>query len=196
MNKEKPGEFSPSQSSVGTLQQNPPSSKTEERIAQLRRVDADSISRPRLGRHAAKCRICTHSQRQDIEEDFVAWKSPGRIAKEYQLGNRSCVYRHARAANLDKQRQRNVRAALERIIEQAGDVEATASSIVAAVSVYVDLNARGEWVEADQRVYLDELFERMSADEYATYAQEGALPRWFHDALAAVGARANGNKHE
>jgi len=106
------------------------------------------------------------------------------------------VYRHARATDLYAKRQRNIRAALERIIEQAETVEASASSIVAAIPAYVNLNARGEWFEADQRVYLDELFERMSSEEYSTYAKEGILPRWFHDALAAVGARANENKYD
>ena len=45
-------------------------------------------------------------------------------------------------------------------------------------------------------MYLDELFERMSSEEYSTYAKDNILPGWFHDALAAVGARANGNQHD
>ena len=107
---------------------------------------AAETNRPNPGRHTAKCSICRHPQREEIEKDFVAWRSPGRIAQEYGLGNRACVYRHARATNLYAKRQRNIRAALERIIEQAETVEASASSIVAAIPAYVNLNARGEWI--------------------------------------------------
>jgi len=38
----------------------------------------------------------------------------------------AAAYRHAHARGLFAKRQRNVRAALERIIEHAGDVEVTA----------------------------------------------------------------------
>jgi hypothetical protein len=51
----------------------------------------------------------------------------------------------------------------------------------------------GEWVERDERLYLDDLFDRMKPDEYAAYAQNGTLPRWFEEAIAAAGARANGH---
>src|SRR5579862_7185932 len=102
----------------------PRSSKTLQSIS-----NAAHASHPNTGRHSAKCRICRHSQREDIEEDFIAWRSPRRIAQDYGL-SRYCVYRHARATNLYPQRRRNVRAALERIIEQAETVEASASSIV------------------------------------------------------------------
>jgi len=159
------------------------------------RANVAERNQPNIGRHEAKCRICNHPQRREIEEDFVAWRSPAQIAKEYGLGNRASVYRHAWAANLFPKRQRNVPAVLERIMEQAEDVQASASAIVAAVPVYVNLNARGEWIEADQRVYLDDLFERMNPEEYAAYAKDGTLPNWFRDALAAVGARANGDMH-
>jgi hypothetical protein len=159
-------------------------------------ANASQTNHPNPGRHSAKCRICRHAQREEIEEDFVAWRSPRRIAQEYGLGNRYCLYRHARATNLFAKRRRNVRSALEQIIEQAETAEASASSIVAAIAAYVNLNARGEWIEADQRVYLDELFERMSSEEFSTYAKDATLPGWFRDALAAVGARANGDKHD
>jgi hypothetical protein len=58
----------------------------------------------------------------EIETDFIAWSSPAAIAKEYGLSDRSSIYRHAHALGLFAKRQRNVRAALERIIEKAGEV--------------------------------------------------------------------------
>lgn len=94
-------------------------------------------------RHRKRCKICSHSNRQDIERDFVGWHSPAEIAKTYHLDDRSTVYRHAQAPNLFPKRQRNVRAALERIIEKAGEVDVTAAAVVAAVQTYSNTDAVG-----------------------------------------------------
>jgi hypothetical protein len=100
-----------------------------------------------VGRHASECRICAHRQCYEIEQDFIAWRSPASITKQYGLQNRSTVYRHAHALNLFSTRQRNVRAALEKIIERAGEVDVTASAVVAAVQAYSKINTAGQWVE-------------------------------------------------
>ena len=63
------------------------------------------------GRHEYQCSICSHAQRAEIEEAFVNWVSPGRIAKEHGV-SRDAVYRHAHALSLMEPRRRNVRAAL------------------------------------------------------------------------------------
>jgi hypothetical protein len=152
--------------------------------------------RPNLGRHAANCRICSHAQREEIEAAFIAWASPANIAKEYGLGDRSSVYRHAHALGLFRRRRHNVRAALERLIEQAGDVEANARAVVTAVQVYAKINSRGEWIEPDERLDLHYLFSRMTAEEYDAYAKDGTLPTWFQDEIAAAGGRApQGDDH-
>ena len=82
-------------------------------------------------------------------------------------------------------RQRNVRAALERLIEHAGVVEVTASAVVAAVQAYSKINAAGQWVDRSEHVNLNELFERMTQQELESYARDGSLPPWF---TATVGA--------
>ena len=167
-----------------------PEQETIEEPANSKRIAIPGAARrPNLGRHAANCRICSHPQRQEIEQDFIAWVSPAKIAQGFQLGDRSCVYRHAHALRLFKRRQRNVRAALERIIEQAGDVEANASAVVAAVQAYAKINARGEWIEPDEHLELHDLFDRMKPEEYDAYAKDGTLPSWFQDEIAAAGAQ-------
>src|SRR5205807_5317462 len=115
------------------------------------------------GRHAAECKICSHPQREEIERDFINWRSPASIAKQYKLKNRASVYRHAHAFGLFPKRQRNVRAALEKIIEHAGEVEVNAAAIVSAVTAYARINSRGELIERTQAVDMNALFERMSA---------------------------------
>jgi len=120
----------------------------------------------------------------EIETDFIGWRSPAEIAKEYRLSDRSSIYRHAHALGLFPKRQRNVRAALERIIEKAGEVDVTAASVVAAVQAYSKINAMGQWIDRSEAVDLNELFGRMTGKELEVYAQDGTLPDWFTDTLA------------
>jgi hypothetical protein len=149
----------------------------------LKESDASVVS---LGRHSTNCRICGHGKRAEIESDFVRWKSPARIATEYRLGNRASVYRHAHAFGLFEKRGRNVRAALERIIEQVGEVDVTAPAVVAAVQAYAKINAAGQWVDRSEHVNLNELFERMTIEELETYARDGVLPAWFSQTAGAT----------
>ena len=137
-----------------------------------------------LGRHRRNCTICRHPRRDEIEHDFVGWRSPAIIVEEFGLADRSSIYRHAHAFDLLAKRQRNIRAALERIIEQADQVEVTAAVIVAAVQAYSKINAAGQWVERAETTNLNDLFDRMTFDELEGYAREGTLPEWF---LTATG---------
>lgn len=98
------------------------------------------------------------------------------------MADRSSVYRHAHALGLFAKRQRNVRAALERIIERAGEVDVTASAVVAAVQAYTKINAAGQWIDRTEQVSLNDLFDRMSTEELEEYAQRGTLPKWFEAA--------------
>ena len=131
--------------------------------------------------------MCRHEQRGEIESGFLAWRSPAALTEEYGLADRSSVYRHAHALGLFPKRQRNVRAALERIIEKAEGVEVTAAAVVSAVQAYSKINAAGEWIDRTETVSMNELFDRMSSQELEAYAQSGDLPGWFR---ATVGATA------
>jgi hypothetical protein len=121
-----------------------------------------------------------------IEADFIAWRSPAAIAEEYKLADRTSVYRHAHALGLFGKRQRNIRVALERIIERAAEVDVTASAVVAAVQAYCKINASGQWVDRTEQVNLNDLFERMTNEELEAYAQNGALPSWFEAAAGTA----------
>jgi hypothetical protein len=153
---------------------------------------AKAMATVSVGRHKRTCSVCCHQRREEIESAFIAWRSPAAIAEDYGLADRASVYRHAHAFGLFQKRQRNVRAALERIIEKAGEVDVTASAVVAAVQAYAKINAAGEWIDRSETVSLNQLFERMSTEEMEAYAQSGALPGWFR---AIVGAT-EGNSRE
>ena len=157
----------------------------------------DEMRRPPIspGRHEYHCTICSHAKREEIELAFVNWSSPARIGKQYEV-SRNSVYRHAHALGLMEKRRRNVRAALERIIENAGEVEASATAVVSAVSAYAKINASGQWVERSERVNLNALFERMSREEMDAYAKDGVLPAWFEQVVGATGTDSRGESNE
>jgi len=136
-----------------------------------------------LGRHQRNCSVCAHQQREEIEAAFIGWRSPASIAEEYGVADRASVYRHAHAFGLFQKRQRNIRAALERIIEKASEVDVTASAVVAAVQAYAKINAVGEWIDRTETVSMNDLFDRMSTPELEAYAQTGALPEWFKSTI-------------
>ncbi len=117
---------------------------------------------------------------------FHRLRSPAAIAEAYGLADRSSVYRHANALGLLQKRQRNIRAALERFIERAEDVDVTASAFVSAVQAYAKINSSGEWIDRSETVSMNDLFERMSSQELEEYAQTGETPDWFQQALGAT----------
>src|SRR5215510_1958366 len=150
------------------------------------------ISLVNRGRHQAECQICRHDHRAEIESAFVNWTSPASITETYGFKDRSTVYRHAHAFDLFEKRKANVRAALEAIIERSGDVEVTASAIVAAIQAYTKINDSGKWIERSESVNLTELFEKMSTPELEAYAQSGKLPDWFPVVPTATNSDSDG----
>ena len=151
-------------------------------------------SKQSLGRHETHCTLCQHLERQAIEQEWVDWGNTSRIGKEYKL-SRDTIYRHAHALGLFEKRQKNVRKALERMIEKAGEVEVTASAVVQAVQVYAKINSEGKLVERQEMVSLNELFDRMSAKELEAYAKEGTLPGWFSNVVGETPNESEGDNN-
>ena len=97
---------------------------------------AKSDSQPETSNyHSGKCSICNHPDRDLIEAAFLNWQPAERIVADFNLPARSTIYRHAKAADLLDQRRKNFRGALDQIIEHAGRVPATASSIISAIEL-------------------------------------------------------------
>jgi hypothetical protein len=117
----------------------------------LARRGAIESARPDPERHERKCSVCCHPDRDAIEEAFIHWHSPTLIAQDYEISDDS-IHRHAYATGLDAVRSRNLRCALERILEKAQRVVPTADSIVRAVRAYTRINDAGEWVEPPTHV--------------------------------------------
>ena len=149
-----------------------------------------------LGRHKRCCTICQHPECEEIESAFVSWRSPAAIAAEYGLSDRKTVYRHAHALELFPKRARNIRSALESILEKSGEVEVSASAVVAAVQAYAKINAAGAWIDRTEMVSMNDLFARMTATELETYAAKGALPAWFSAVLPAPAGHSHGIEND
>jgi hypothetical protein len=107
---------------------------------------------PDLSHHERHCVICRHPDREYIEESFLSWRSPANIRCEFNIPSRTTIYRHARACGLFEQRSRNLRAALELIIEGAERVEPRAEGVIKAIRAYTKINSAGEWIEPPAHV--------------------------------------------
>ena len=106
-----------------------------------------------LERHARKCTICRHPEREDIEDEFLHWHFPNAIAVSFQLGDERVVYRHARATGLMARRRDNCQAALDRIVEHADALRSVkADSIIRAIRAYSCLTESGRWIERPTQV--------------------------------------------
>jgi hypothetical protein len=151
----------------------------------MRHREETKQKHPASRRHENGCRVCAHPERKQIEDQWCAWANTSRLAKTYGL-SRDSLYRHVVAFNLRERRARNLKAALERIIEQADNVTVNASAVVAAVQAYSKINSQGAWVDRIEKINLNSLFEKMSVEELEQYAKTGDLPGWFTDTVGAT----------
>ena len=97
-------------------------------------------------RHSRKCRICRHPNREDIEMEFLRWRSSIDIARSYGIYDHSSICRHARATGLYDRRDQTIAFALEPILENSEQIfmRATANSVINAVRAYSQINAEGK----------------------------------------------------
>ncbi|MGD0401791.1 MAG: hypothetical protein ABSB66_01220 [Candidatus Acidiferrales bacterium] len=103
--------------------------------------------RAAMGPHTRRCKVCRHPDRKAIEHEFLRWRSPDKIAREYGIPDHSSIYRHVHATGIFARRRKAVRVALESVIECAEIVKVTASSVVKAVYAYTHINEFGEWIK-------------------------------------------------
>jgi hypothetical protein len=132
-----------------------------------------------LNRHRSHCSICKHAQREEIEREFISWKSPRAIVTDFGLRDRFGLFRHAHAMNLFSKRGRNLQIALGRYIERIDDAPATGGAMVQAIGLYAKINSRGELVERDDLLDIEKLIANMSNDELRNLADNAIVPSWF-----------------
>jgi len=113
-----------------------------------------SASKPEtsFSRHQRKCTICHHADREEIEQMFLHWFSASSIYRRFLLKDRSSIYDHAHATGLYARRRKNMRCALENIIERSDECPISSNGIVRAIKAYCSLTDAGEWIEPASRV--------------------------------------------
>lgn len=131
----------------GALRPSRPSARTSSTRTSSARSSPSDL--PDLERHARKCCICSHPDRDAIEGEFIRWDCPRRIARDYQIADRATFYRHAHATGLYARRRREFARVLENILEcvEHSTLEETADVIIRASRVYARLDENGNWVE-------------------------------------------------
>lgn len=102
-------------------------------------------------RHARKCSICNHPERDAIDAAFLQWRSGEWIALNFEITNRRFIYRHAHATGLFERRRLNFRCALENVLERGDQVSLTGAGFVSAIRAYASLDDAGHWNEPARR---------------------------------------------
>jgi hypothetical protein len=122
-------------------------------------------ARANFAYHRIKCRVCAHPKRDDIEQDFLRWRCPEKLARDYDIADHSSVYRHVHATGLYSRRRERVRDALESFIERAREVQPTASEVIRAIYAYCHINDSGQWVEPPRHVIVQRINEPAQASD-------------------------------
>jgi hypothetical protein len=120
-----------------------PKRKAKSRATTVRphaRAASVGSKQDRLALHRAKCSICKHPDREEIERDFLDWVSPRELAEHWKTGSYRAIYRHAHTVGLYEQRRKNWQAALDRIIERVGEVQVTAAAVISAIRLSAKLD--------------------------------------------------------
>ena len=131
---------------------------------------------PDYSRHSRRCLICAHPDRDAIEADFIRWRSPKEIARDYSLSDRSSLYRHVHATGLFERRRNEIARVLENALEEAESCPFGEFDIITrAVRIYCRLDARGRIYEPPRTLNIN--ITRTPAD---------AEPRGAHSVLASA----------
>lgn len=96
-----------------------------------------------LRRHQSQCSVCTHPQRQEIEEAWLNWANTIDLADRCGL-SRDAVYRHMHALGLFHERQTRRKRLYENILERAPITSFRGSDIVKLLKEYAELCEREE----------------------------------------------------
>ena len=110
-------------------------------------LPAENKEDPALERHSRKCKICSHPERDAIEEQFTHWVRPAAIARMFDLEWKS-LYRYVHATGLISRRSSNMRSLLEGIMERGVEAQITADAMLRTVRAYCScLTEDNRWVD-------------------------------------------------
>jgi hypothetical protein len=121
----------------------PPKKERKPRVRR-RRTARVGVNETSAERHARLCTVCKHTDRDEIEQEFLSWIHPESTAHEYGIEWRA-IYRHAHATNLFPARERNLRFALGRMVELSSRVIPTMDGMLRTIRAFSSLDRNGRW---------------------------------------------------
>jgi hypothetical protein len=142
----------------------------------LAREQDDADGPTPLERHARKCSICRHPERQQIDESFLHWRSPHTIMQCFGIKTETTIYHHAHAFNLFALRNCNLQSALCNIIEDIDTRDFTGREILDAVRALAHLTADGRWIHHTSKSEVMYSMQRLPAAQAALPTAHAALP--------------------
>jgi hypothetical protein len=146
------------------------SQKKSHRINRQRRLQKQ-LQMLVLERHSRKCIICHHPEREAIEEEFLHWRAPWKLAEDYNIADYRTIYRHARAAGILLKRRENLHSALDAFVEAVDDVKFTPDSILRAMRAYSCIDRHGRWTEIPTQVHISTFHDVHPTQSPAPYAK-------------------------
>ena len=146
------------------------SQKKSHRINRQRRLQKQ-LQMLVLERHSRKCIICHHPEREAIEEEFLHWRAPWKLAEDYNIADYRTIYRHARAAGILLKRRENLHSALDAFVEAVDDVKFTPDSILRAMRAYSCIDRHGRWTEIPTQVHISTFHDVHPTQTPAPYAK-------------------------
>jgi hypothetical protein len=149
--------------------------KSEAQGSMPEKARAGRRTRADLAYHRIKCQVCAHPKRDDIEQDFLRWRSPEKLAHDYRIADHSSIYRHVHATGLYARRRKRLRDALENIMEHAGEVQPTASEVIRAIYAHCHINDSGQWIEPPRHVFVQRIVEPTQASDSSQPQTSGPL---------------------
>jgi hypothetical protein len=102
--------------------------------------------RASIDRHQRKCTVCHHPPRKEIEQEYLRWRSPAAIAREYGLTGPTTIYRHVHATGIFARRRARLRLALDPLVERVTEVNVTVREILSAIKTSANLNNARKWI--------------------------------------------------
>ncbi len=126
---------------------------------------------PDFARHARRCSVCSHPDRDAIEGDFIRWRSPELIARDYKIPDRASIYRHVHSTGLFAWRKRELGRVLEGILESSEHLSLeSADVIIRAARIYSHLDEHGNWFEPPRTTFF------FTGHAPAIYPLESVMP--------------------
>jgi len=109
--------------------------------------------------HRAKCAICNHKDRNEIEEKYLNGVSPYQIEADYPGVSNQSVYAHMKIFGLEEKRDNSTLAILNRIIDRgnAGKIQITPGVFMEALKLRAKISGEtGEGTKQNVNVVVNQ----------------------------------------